>query len=160
VILAVLSTHPQPFPRAVRLASQLAQLRGEELHVQHGRTEPVPGIEARWQAWYTRAELGEAMRAASVVLVHGGSGCIFHALRVGARPFAIPRLARYGEHVDDHQLQLCGKLEAVGTIVCWMDGERAEAVQARLSRPSLGRLPERPDLRAAVWGAARARAGR
>ena len=158
MILAVVSTHPQPFPRAIHLTAQLARLCGEELQVQHGRTAPfaLTGIDVHWQQWYdTRAELGEAMRAASIVVIHGGSGCIFQALRLGVRPVAVPRLARYREHVDDHQLQLCTKLAVAGTIVTWNDGETAAEVLDRLEERAPARpLPERVDLRPAVWAAA------
>ena len=159
MILAVCSTHFQPFPRLIRQASELARATGEELHVQHGNTEPVPGIEARWQRWYTRAQLAEAMRAASTVVVHGGSGCIFLALRNGVRPIAVPRLKRYGEMVDGHQLQLCSRLEDAGTIIVWHDGETAQLIRQRIDNTSHARLPERPDLRPAVWAAAHALAG-
>jgi UDP-N-acetylglucosamine transferase subunit ALG13 len=154
VILLVLGTHPQPFPRAARLAAQLARIRGEELEVQHGWTAPVPDLAARWRPWYTRLALEDAMRAASAVIVHGGSGCIYRALSLGVRPVVIPRLAGYGEHVDDHQLQLCRRLAADGAIVAWLDRTTAEEVARRLGEALAFTLPTHPDLRPSVWAAA------
>jgi UDP-N-acetylglucosamine transferase subunit ALG13 len=155
VILAVLGTHEQPFPRAVRMAHALRSPPQEELHVQHGHTLRLPGIDARWQQWYDRDELDEAMLSASVVVVHGGSGSIYEALNLGLRPVVIPRLARYREHVDDHQLQLPARLAAEGRVVLWPPGETAGGVRRRTER-NLPRLvvTRRRDLREAVWAAA------
>jgi UDP-N-acetylglucosamine transferase subunit ALG13 len=156
VILAVCSTHWHPFPRLIRLAASLAEYKGEELHVQHGHTDPVPDVEAHWVQWYTRPELTEAMRAASAVVVHGGSGCIYHALRLGIRPIPVPRLTQFGEHVDDHQLQLCGTLEREGRVVTWHDGLSAQTIHERIAALSGAPMTSRPNLRPAVWEAARA----
>ena len=46
------------------------------------------------------------MYKASVVICHGGCGSISLALRAGKVPIVVPRQKRYGEHVNDHQLQL------------------------------------------------------
>lgn len=155
MILAVLGTHEQPFPRAVRMAHALRDPPREELHVQHGHTPPCPGIDARWQQWYEREELDEAMLSASVVVVHGGSGSIYQALMLGLRPVVIPRLARYREHVDDHQLQLPGRLATTGRVVLWAPREGPGDVRRRAERGrSRSFLAARRDLREAVWGAA------
>jgi UDP-N-acetylglucosamine transferase subunit ALG13 len=159
VILAVLGTHDQPFPRAARLAASLA-LGGERLVVQHGCTSPVADVRARWIAWATRADLDELIRDARVVVVHGGSGCIFQALRAGARPVVVPRLARFGEHVDDHQLQLGARLERDGHVVVWRDADDAASINRRLASLTGADVPPPQDLRPAVWSAARALTGR
>ena len=64
---------------------------------------------------------------ADIVITHGGTGAIIGAVKLGKKVIAIPRLAKYGEHVDDHQIQIieqfkeqniicglndCGQLEA------------------------------------------------
>lgn len=161
MILAVLGTHEQPFPRAVRMAHALRNPPEEELCVQHGHTPRLGGIDARWQQWYGREELDEAMLSASVVVVHGGSGCIYQALNLGLRPVVIPRLARYREHVDDHQLQLPGRLAATGRVVLWAPEQAPGDVRRMAERGRSRRLlATRRDLREAVWGAAEELTGR
>jgi UDP-N-acetylglucosamine transferase subunit ALG13 len=51
---------------------------------------------------------------AELVICHAGSGIISSALRSGRRPLVLPRRAQHGEHVDDHQLQLAGRLAGYG----------------------------------------------
>jgi UDP-N-acetylglucosamine transferase subunit ALG13 len=155
VILVVLGTHGQPFPRAVRLAAQLAG-PDEELVVQHGHTPPLPDLAARWLQWCSRAELDTLIRCARIVVVHGGSGCIVHALRHGVRPVVVPRLAGYGEHVDDHQRQLSGRLERSRRVVVWHERETAAAVTVRLEQAAPDDPIAQGDLRPVVWAAARA----
>ena len=95
------------------------------------------------------------MLSASVVVVHGGSGCIYQALNLGLRPLVIPRLARYREHVDDHQLQLPSRLASEGRVVLWPPGETAGEVRRRAERAAPGRDGlKHPDIRQAVWAAA------
>lgn len=47
------------------------------------------------------------MEKADLVISHGGTGALVTALKKGKKVIAVPRLAKYGEHVDDHQLQIC-----------------------------------------------------
>jgi UDP-N-acetylglucosamine--N-acetylmuramyl-(pentapeptide) pyrophosphoryl-undecaprenol N-acetylglucosamine transferase len=66
-----------------------------------------------WQAaeHVPPARLREAFRAADAVVVHAGVGAALEALDAGRRPLLVPRLRRFGEHVDDHQLQVARELE-------------------------------------------------
>ncbi|MBQ8555350.1 MAG: beta(1,3)galactosyltransferase EpsH [Clostridia bacterium] len=48
----------------------------------------------------------DCMARADIVITHGGTGAIIRAVKLGKRVIVVPRLARYGEHVDDHQLQI------------------------------------------------------
>lgn len=156
MILVIVGTHHQPFTRAVCLAAELARIERCGLEVQHGHTPPIDGVEARWQRWYAPHELESSMDRARIVVVHGGSGCIFGALRRGVHPIVVPRLAAHGEHVDDHQLQLCSRLERSGEVVAWHGGDSAADVRARWREAGLRGFSRRPDLRPAVWEAARA----
>jgi UDP-N-acetylglucosamine transferase subunit ALG13 len=106
--------------------------------------------------WCSRAELEDLIRSARIAVVHGGSGCVFGALRQGVRPVVVPRLARHGEHVDDHQLQLSGRLERSRHVVVWHEGETAAEVTARVERTASPDALAARDLRPAVWAAARA----
>ena len=43
---------------------------------------------------------------ADIVITHGGTGAIIGAVKKGKKVIAVPRLSKYGEHVDNHQLQI------------------------------------------------------
>ncbi len=154
MILVIVGTHWQPFPRAIQRGFELLD-PGEELVVQHGHTPPTPHVLARWMRWCPRAKLDSLICAARVVVVHGGSGCIFQALHNGKRPVVEPRLARYCEHVDDHQTQLPKRLAREFQVVVWNDGDGAASVKAKLEQLVNVAPPVQRDLRPAVWEAAR-----
>ena len=53
-----------------------------------------------------RAEFSIQEEKCDILITHGGTGAIIGAVKKGKKVIAIPRLAKYGEHVDDHQIQL------------------------------------------------------
>ena len=59
-----------------------------------------------FQQFLDRDEFAEWEEKADIVITHGGTGAIIGAVKKGKKVIAVPRLAKYGEHVDDHQLQL------------------------------------------------------
>lgn len=57
------------------------------------------------------------MKKSTLVITHGGTGAIITAVKAGKKVIAVPRLAQYGEHVDDHQLQLLNQFDGMGIIL-------------------------------------------
>ncbi len=76
-------------------------------------------------------EIIESMEGADAVVCHAGAGSILCALRAGHVPVVVPRLKRYRETVDDHQVELAAVLAAEGKVISVeeLDG-LAEAVAA------------------------------
>ena len=48
----------------------------------------------------------QTIQKADVVITHGGTGAIVNAVKRSKKVIVVPRLKQYGEHVDDHQLQI------------------------------------------------------
>ena len=46
------------------------------------------------------------MEQADTIITHGGVGSIVAAVKLGKKVIAVPRLKQYGEHVNDHQIQI------------------------------------------------------
>ncbi|SFR88443.1 UDP-N-acetylglucosamine transferase subunit ALG13 [Microbacterium sp. cf046] len=70
------------------------------------------GIEGRDRV--PHAELNEAVREADVVIAHSGTGSAITAFEQGKFPILVPRLAKHGEHIDDHQLQIAAEMQRRG----------------------------------------------
>jgi UDP-N-acetylglucosamine transferase subunit ALG13 len=66
-------------------------------------------------------QLGELVERARVVVAHAGVGSILLCASKGRVPIVVPRLARYDEVVDDHQVFLARRLGASGNVVCAED---------------------------------------
>ncbi|MCD8288799.1 MAG: beta(1,3)galactosyltransferase EpsH [Prevotella sp.] len=50
-------------------------------------------------------EFLEKVNEADIVVSHGASGSIMKALNAGKKVIAVTRLEKYGEHINDHQIQ-------------------------------------------------------
>ena len=59
----------------------------------------------------------EHIRVADVVVTHAGVGSILTCLRLGRTPLVVPRQSRFGEHVDDHQVELTRALADDGKVI-------------------------------------------
>lgn len=113
-VLVILGTERYPFTRA--LIKVAHALPGEvEVLYQTGNTA-VPDIPGIHRQWLPSDELMRAMAEVDVVVSHGGVGTVLTALRLGKHPVVMPRLAEFGEHVDDHQSDLARVLEGRGLI--------------------------------------------
>ena len=57
-------------------------------------------------------KMDDLIRNSDLVITHGGTSSIFHALKYKKKIIVVPRLAKFNEHVDDHQLEICRVLES------------------------------------------------
>ena len=61
---------------------------------------------------------------ADIIITHGGTGAIIGAVKKGKKVIAVSRLAKFGEHVDDHQVQLLRQFENMGIIESCYDVDK------------------------------------
>ena len=103
--------------------------------MQHG-SAPAP-VEAAVAAPYLSAsEVAGYIERARAVVMHAGVGSFVVASALGHMPVVVPRLRRYGEHVDDHQAQLARALEREGKAVAvWDVGELTSALESATGMP-------------------------
>jgi UDP-N-acetylglucosamine transferase subunit ALG13 len=138
VIFATVGTERFPFPRLIHA---LERLTGEDVIVQYGHSPPPLRAAAAFP-FVPFPEMHRLLETASVVITHAGVGSILLALRAGHMPIVVPRLRRYREHVDDHQLELAHALERSGRVLVVEDVEALHTVLAQVSaRRSVGSEP-------------------
>lgn len=131
MIFVTVGTHQQPFSR---LLSALDRLPAEELVVQYGHSPAPPGV-ARAVPFLPFSEMARHFEQADRVVMHAGVGSIISARRAGQVPVVVPRERRYGEHVDDHQLELVRRLAETGHVIAVFDtATLADAVAAAPAR--------------------------
>ncbi len=53
----------------------------------------------------SQEEFLEKVNKANIIVSHGASGSIMKALNAGKKVIAVTRLEKYGEHINDHQIQ-------------------------------------------------------
>ncbi|ENZ7231807.1 PssE/Cps14G family polysaccharide biosynthesis glycosyltransferase [Enterococcus faecium] len=59
-----------------------------------------------YKPFFSRDEFLQYMKRADIILTHAGTGSIITALKERKKVIAIPRLKKYKEHVDDHQIEI------------------------------------------------------
>ena len=62
-------------------------------------------------------KMAEYVKDADLIITHGGTGSITGPLKEGKKVIACARLAKYGEHVDDHQTEIVDVFSDEGYIL-------------------------------------------
>lgn len=92
----------------------------EEVFAQIGYSEYRPK-NYRYKEFLDRDEFNNIMEKCNKVITHGGTGAIIGAVKKGKKVIAVPRLAKFKEHVDNHQLQIVEEFKNMNFIVSTND---------------------------------------
>ena len=65
----------------------------------------------------TKDRLNELVKNADLIITHAGLGSIEMSLEQGKKVIAVPRLKKYGEHVNDHQKDIAKEFNKKGWII-------------------------------------------
>ena len=76
----------------------------EEMFAQIGTSSYKPK-HYQYKDFIDPDEFLRKIEEADIVVSHGASGSIMKALNVGKKVIAVTRLEKYGEHINDHQIQ-------------------------------------------------------
>lgn len=113
MIFVTVGTNEARFDRLLRSVEGLGD--GDDVIVQYGCSTFLPR-NAECYAFLTFEQMVEHMRGATAVVTHAGVGSVAVALANGRCPVVMPRLQRFGEAVDDHQLVLARRLAQNGLV--------------------------------------------
>jgi UDP-N-acetylglucosamine transferase subunit ALG13 len=138
-----------PTYRFDRLIDAVDQLPSQELVVQYGPATPPSAVREAYE-WLTFDQVLGFMGEADAVISHAGTGTIICASNMGHIPVVMPRLKRFGETVDDHQVALATAFERTGRVaVAWDTASLPERV-AQSSRRGSPVKPSNEGLQNAV----------
>lgn len=87
----------------------------EDVFAQTGYSDYLPK-NYQYKSFLDRNEFSEIMGKCDKVITHGGTGAIIGAVKQEKKVIAVPRLKVFGEHVDDHQLQIIREFEKMNFI--------------------------------------------
>ena len=140
MIFLTVGLHEQPFDRLVKAVDLLAA--GRKI-IQFGHARYTP-INSRGFKFLSYAQMVHYFQRSDIVITHGGTGSIMLALSAGKKPITAPRYKKYGEHVDDHQIEIVSKLADFSLVVPFYDGgDLSSLLSARhvLDPPAGSRRP-------------------
>lgn len=117
MIFVTLGSQKFQFNRLLKEIDRLIENKviHEELVAQIGVSDYIPK-NYKSIDFLTRDEFQKYMSECNYVITHAGTGAIITALKNDKKVIAIPRLAKYGEHVDDHQIQLINEFKELNLI--------------------------------------------
>lgn len=115
MIFATVGTHDAPFDRLVRRMDDLAGEIEEQVWMQVGHTTVTPA-RAPYRRFFPPEEYGTLFEKSRTVVSHAGVGTLLEAAQLQKPLVCVPRLRRFGEHWDDHQLEICTELTRSGTL--------------------------------------------
>jgi UDP-N-acetylglucosamine transferase subunit ALG13 len=141
MIFVTVGTNEAPFDRLVQAIDRLPA--DEEVVVQCGASSHQPAHAVRVD-YLPFEELVDLVRRARVVITHAGAGSTMVVLANGKQPVVVPRLRRYGEAVDDHQLTFARRLAERGLVTLLEEpADLAETVA--VAQPAGARAAVVPD---------------
>ena len=123
MIFVTVGSQKFPFDRLIKKVDQMLResVLQEEVFMQTGTSGYVPACPHA--AFCEQAQFEELLETCGILITHGGAGTMVDAAKRGKRTVAVPRLARYGEHVDDHQLELTEQLHKMNLVYACLDTE-------------------------------------
>ncbi|MFR8989749.1 MAG: PssE/Cps14G family polysaccharide biosynthesis glycosyltransferase [Fusobacterium sp.] len=127
MIFITLGSQKFQFNRILKKIDELIEkdIIKEEVFAQIGYSDYRP-INYKYEDFLDREKFSKLMKSSTLVITHGGTGAIITAVKAGKKVIAVPRLAQYGEHVDDHQLQLLKQFDGMGIILPCYDIEELD----------------------------------
>ena len=106
-IFITVGTHPQQFNRLLQELDNLSRdgKLKESVFAQTGHSTYVPKHFQHTQ-FLGLLTFQQKIKEADIVITHGGEGSIGEALQQNKKMIMVPRLKKFGEHTNDHQLEL------------------------------------------------------
>lgn len=120
ILLSVGSMVGRKFTRFFKLIDDLCKegiLNGEDIIAQTGwenyKSEYYETFDIR-----SDEEFKKIIESVDIVICHAGTGTVTYSLKKGKIVILFPRLSKFNEHYDNHQLELCELFTQNGYTMC------------------------------------------
>lgn len=117
MIFITLGSQKFQFNRILKKIDQLFDEKklSNEVFAQIGYSDYKPK-NFKFKEFLDQNEFQKYMENCDLVITHGGTGAIITALKHQKKVIGIPRLSKYDEHVDDHQMQIVNEFTKMNLI--------------------------------------------
>ena len=118
MILVMLGTQNNDFHRLLKEIEKNIENGNinEEVFVQAGFTK-YKSDKMKIFSLTSKENLEDLIKQAELIITHAGVGSIEMALEQNKKVIAVPRLKKFGEHVNDHQKDIEKKLDEKGCLI-------------------------------------------
>lgn len=87
----------------------------EEVFAQIGYSDYCPK-NFKFKKFLDRNEFSQLIDSSDILITHGGTGAIINGVKKNKKVIAAPRLKKFGEHVDDHQIEIVKQFSELNLI--------------------------------------------
>ena len=107
MIFVTLGTQKFQFNRLLRMMDDLIENKKihERVFAQIGNSDYLPQY-YEYCNFLSNNDYEEYIKNCDILVSHSGVGTIMTGLRYRRKIIVVPRLSKYGEHIDDHQTQI------------------------------------------------------
>lgn len=103
MIFVTIGTQQQNFQRLFDYINNIDT--DEKIVVQKGKSKYKLNKEIITYDFLSPNEMEKHIKQARIIITHGGGGTVFKALKLNKKVIVVPRLSKYKEHINDHQLE-------------------------------------------------------
>lgn len=145
MIFVTVGTHDQGFERLVRKIDELVEGKNirDNVIIQIGYTGYKPKA-CKWFKFVSPEEFEQLCKKSSLIITHAGVGSIMTSLKFSKNIIVVPRLKKFNEHRDDHQLQITKELEKQKRILGVYDINELEYAIKKLKREKFKKKEQKP----------------
>ena len=129
MIFVTLGTQDKSFKRLLETIQKQIELGNikDKVIVQAGYTK-FKSKDMEIFDYVPMEKFNEYLKECDILITHGGVGNILSGLKNNKKIIAAARLAKYGEHTNDHQLQIVNKFAKEGYILKLEDFSKLDAL--------------------------------
>lgn len=112
MIFVTVGTHEQPFNRLVKEIDDLVarKIITESVMIQTGFSTYKPKY-CNYKSMLSFDEMKKYIAKAHIVITHGGPSSFVEVLQDGKIPIVVPRMEKYAEHINNHQVDFTRLIE-------------------------------------------------
>lgn len=118
MIFVVLGTQDKQFLRLIKKVEELKEkgIIKQKVIVQAGNTK-YETKELEVLSLISIKQFNEYIQKSDYIITHGGVGTILDSLKQNKKIISVPRLQEYGEHENNHQLEIINEFSKLGYLV-------------------------------------------
>lgn len=135
MILVTLGTQDKEFRRLLDIVEDAIDRKviKDEVIVQAGHTK-YESKNMKIFDFSDREEFGKLINECDLLITHAGVGSIITGLNNNKKVIVVPRLAKYNEHLNDHQLQITNNFVKKGYILALQEEDKIDDVLNKIKK--------------------------
>jgi UDP-N-acetylglucosamine transferase subunit ALG13 len=134
MIFVSIGTYKAGFDRLIREIDRLAE-KGilKNVTAQTGYTNYTPKF-IKYRRFFSSGEMEKLVKKSDFLIMHAGTGTIYNGLKSNKKIIAVPRLKKYNEYFNNHQLELARFMQERGKILAVYDIKDLEKAIASIKK--------------------------